>query len=156
MKLVSSLQFTPFSSRSNLEIAQQVLEEVEPSKWALKLISASREEFISTIGLTQTRIIGYFPDPFERGLSCYRQEPPKPFCNKVPISEYDDLLLYIPTYNDSNPGDMLENMARIAVSGESSVIEEYLALIEPGQVVRIERESNSSSQKLLISKIMGK
>ncbi|HEX2905689.1 MAG TPA: hypothetical protein VHO69_02435, partial [Phototrophicaceae bacterium] len=85
----------PFETRSNTEIAQQILRDL-PQKYLKELVSLPREEFCEKLGHFATRVVGYFPDSQATEFGVYRQTPPIPAALTVNIEKRERILIYVP------------------------------------------------------------
>jgi hypothetical protein len=134
----------PFASRSNHEIAGQLL--AQSPKLIPNLAQMERKKFCIAIGHVRTRAIGFFQDSSRLEPGYYRPEPPVADSGIFPdIIPGDKLLIYLPETRDLIPyqSHQLKNKI-VRLDQETRDIIQPFSLtkdsivLEKGQLVSVE------------------
>jgi|GEM_PF-4848853 len=129
----------PFASRSNREIATQLL--TQSPNLVPRLAKLDRAGFLAAIGHVPTRVIGYFPAVGSSEPGIYRQEPPAPALETATIEVGDTLLFYLPTVREMmqySQSKIRQRVADLFTSAPAVVVSDWRTPIEPGRLVSAE------------------
>jgi hypothetical protein len=136
---IESSCLSPFGSRSNEQIADQLLLN-SPRKLANQLAKLTRQEFEESIGHVRTRVVGYFPDPYSTVIGTYRKATPEPSFQQRKLGIGDSILFYLPKTEDSVPyaeSSIRSKVESLALTQGSSLDPIQDSIVSSGQLLSI-------------------